>query len=628
MSPARSETLPAHRRDRVDRARLRLLEHAPTATLKELLTATLDLAEELTGSEIGFFHFVEGGQGTLWLQAWSTNTVARMCAAEGAGSHYPIERAGVWADCVRSGTPVIHDDYASAPGRRGMPPGHAPVVRELTVPVVRHGRVCAALGVGNKPSDYDEADVADVSTLADLAWDIAARKRAEDALAASETRFRALFETMRDGLVVVGMDGAVRDFNEVYRKMLGYSADELRTKTYRELTPERWHAAEAAVVREQVVVRGFSDVYEKEYRRRDGTVFPVELRTVLMQAEGQPSAMWAIVRDVTERKQAELASRRLNEQIQRERDLLTALLESMRDEVWFADTAGRFVLANPAAMTQFDMPRSMGVRVEDMARSLEVFRADGTPRPVEEAPPLRALRGEAVVDQEERIRIPGTGMLRTRQVSAAPVRDRAGQVIGSVSVVRDVTENRQAQAALRASEEHFRQLVQHLPVPVAFNDPQGRILTLNPRFTQVLGYTPEDLPTLDDWFRLAYPDPDYRREVRESWSTAARRAAGSGGEIAAAEYRVTTRGGDVRTMLISGVPVGENLLVALFDVTEARALQAQLALSSRLAAMGTLVAGVAHEINNPLSAELADQGIALELTREVRDRLHGGGPID
>ena len=304
MSPTRSETAPAQRRERVDRARLRLLERAPTATLKELLTATLDLAEELTGSQIGFFHFVEEDQGTLCLQAWSTNTVARMCGAEGAGSHYPIDRAGIWADCVRTGRPVVHNDYASAPGKKGMPPGHAAVVRELTVPVVRHGRVCAALGVGNKPSDYDEADVADVSTLADLAWDIAARKRAEEALAASEARYRALFETMRDGLVVVGMDGVIRDFNEVYRKMLGYPADELRTKTYPELTPERWHAAEAKVVSEQVLPRGFSEVYEKEYRRRDGTVFPVELRTILMQEEGRPSAMWAIVRDVTERKQS------------------------------------------------------------------------------------------------------------------------------------------------------------------------------------------------------------------------------------------------------------------------------------------------------------------------------------
>jgi hypothetical protein len=74
-------------------------------TLGELLTATLDLAEELTGSRAGVFHFVENDQSTLWLQAWSTNTVARMCTAEGTGSHYPIGQAGVWADCVRVGKP-------------------------------------------------------------------------------------------------------------------------------------------------------------------------------------------------------------------------------------------------------------------------------------------------------------------------------------------------------------------------------------------------------------------------------------------------------------------------------------------------------------------------------------------
>ena len=71
-------------------ARLRLLELAPRSTTQALLTATLDLAEKLTGSDIGFLHFVEDDQSTLWLQAWSTNTMERMCSAEGAGSHLSL----------------------------------------------------------------------------------------------------------------------------------------------------------------------------------------------------------------------------------------------------------------------------------------------------------------------------------------------------------------------------------------------------------------------------------------------------------------------------------------------------------------------------------------------------------
>ncbi len=133
-----------------------------------------------------------------------------------------------------------------------------------------------------------------------LVQDVTARQEAVAALHASEAKYRGLFNSLMDGFVVVGMDGVIRESNETYRKMLGYSAEELVRMTYRDLTPERWHPLEARVVAEQVLPRGYSDVYEKEYRRKDGTVFPVELRTFLLKEGGRPVAMWAIVRDVTE----------------------------------------------------------------------------------------------------------------------------------------------------------------------------------------------------------------------------------------------------------------------------------------------------------------------------------------
>ncbi|HBG19015.1 MAG TPA: hypothetical protein DDY32_06990, partial [Desulfobulbaceae bacterium] len=120
--------------------------------------------------------------------------------------------------------------------------------------------------------------------------DITDVKQVEEALRRSEAHYRLLHESMRDGFVHVMMDGRIIDCNEIYCRMLGYSAEELRFLTYINITPERWHDFEAAIVCDQILSRGFSDIYEKEYRRKDGTVFPVELRTILIRDDrGRPA---------------------------------------------------------------------------------------------------------------------------------------------------------------------------------------------------------------------------------------------------------------------------------------------------------------------------------------------------
>lgn len=111
---------------------------------------------------------------------------------------------------------------------------------------------------------------------------------------------------MQDAYAVVDMTGKILESNSSYREMLEYSDEELSTLTYRDVTPERWHAYEQKIIDDQILPRGYSDTYEKEYRRRDDTVFPVEVRTFLIRDEtGQPSGMWALIRDITERKRAE-----------------------------------------------------------------------------------------------------------------------------------------------------------------------------------------------------------------------------------------------------------------------------------------------------------------------------------
>ena len=139
--------------------------------------------------------------------------------------------------------------------------------------------------------------------------ELARRRRAE-------RRYRDVYEGSRDGFAAVDMAGRIVQSNSTFRRMLGYTEMELAEKTYSDITPEAWHDAERRVLEDQVFPRGYSDVYEKEYRRKDGTVFPIEIRTYLLRgADREPSGMWAFVRDVTERKRAEEEREQLERQL-------------------------------------------------------------------------------------------------------------------------------------------------------------------------------------------------------------------------------------------------------------------------------------------------------------------------
>ncbi len=157
------------RKDKVQAAELNLIEYASFHSMIELLQKFLKEAEEITESQIGFYHFLEEDQQTLALQTWSKNTLDNMCSAKGKGEHYPISKAGVWVDCIHKCEPLIHNDYQSLPNKRGLPEGHAPIIRKLVVPVLREKKIVAILGVGNKPYNYDEKDIDTVQVLADLA---------------------------------------------------------------------------------------------------------------------------------------------------------------------------------------------------------------------------------------------------------------------------------------------------------------------------------------------------------------------------------------------------------------------------------------------------------------------------
>ncbi len=300
------------REEMVRQKQLELVEYSADHSVLELLQKFLDETEKITGSEAGFYHFIEEDQTTIELQAWSTNTKNYLCKAEGFDQHYPLEEAGVWVDCVRQRKPVIHNDYASLEHKKGMPEGHAPIIRELVVPVIRGKKIVAILGVGNKPADYNEFDVQTVQELADLAWETVVRKQAEEALKESELRYRSLFDDALDMIDIVDTDGIIIDANRAELQKMGYTEEEYFGKPLLDIIDPEYHKASEKTFKE--IMRGNAvNNFETMLRTKKGEKINV-LINAFPQYEGKDIvATRAFLRDITDRKKADLALRESEE---------------------------------------------------------------------------------------------------------------------------------------------------------------------------------------------------------------------------------------------------------------------------------------------------------------------------
>jgi PAS domain S-box-containing protein len=184
-------------------------------------------------------------------------------------------------------------------------------------------------------------------------------------------------------------------------------------------------------------------------------------------------------------------------------------------------------------------------------------------------------------------------------MSASLIRDPLGEPIGFRGVVRDITEAKRAEEALRASEERYRTVLEGNPDPVVVYDMEGKVIYFNPAFARVFGWSLGE--RVDKKMDIFVPEenwPETRVMIEKMLA---------GESFSGIETRRYTKGGAVIPVSISGSnyrdsdgnPIGS--VNALRDVSERKKLEAQLQRAQKMEAIGTLAGGVAHDLNNILS---------------------------
>jgi len=191
----------------------------------ELIDASLEEGVRLTGSKAGYLHFYDEDQKTISLTAWS-HEVLKNCFAEKT-THYALQDAGVWADCIRQRKPVVHNDYVNEPDNKGVPEGHFQLSRHLSVPIMDGGRIIGVAGVGNKQAAYDDTDVLQLSLFMNSMWSVLKQRRSEIELRRSKEEWEKTFDAIGDVATIQDMDMRIIRVNRATCKLLKRTPDEL-----------------------------------------------------------------------------------------------------------------------------------------------------------------------------------------------------------------------------------------------------------------------------------------------------------------------------------------------------------------------------------------------------------------
>ncbi|MGD0820443.1 MAG: PAS domain S-box protein [Desulfomonilia bacterium] len=447
-----------------------------------------------------------------------------------------------------------------------------------------------------------------------IGCDFTKRKQAEETIRESEKKYRTILESMQESYFEIDLKGNYTFFNDSLCEDHGYSRQELMGMNYKAYTtPETAKRA----------YQFFNEIYrtgrpkrslDHVIIRKDGSRRIIDMSISLMLSpSGEPIGFWGVGRDVTERIEAEQALKKSEERYR-------TILDTMEEGYFEDDLKGTLTFINDAGC------RLMGYdRDELIGMTYRNYSSPETARHMYEVYHRIFESGnpEFMMDYEI---IRKDGSVRTHQANAALLRDHAGEPKGFRILVRDVTERKKAEDALRLSEERYRTILDTMEEGYYEVDLKGSFTFVNDAGCRLLGYERDELVGMN--YRN-YHSPETARHMYEVYHPMFE----TGKTEFLMDYEVIRKDGSVRTHQANstilrdhaGRPKGFRVLAR--DITERKRaedekakLEAQLLQAQKMESVGRLAGGVAHDFNNMLS-------VILGYTELIKLRLEPDNPL-
>jgi PAS domain S-box-containing protein len=372
----------------------------------------------------------------------------------------------------------------------------------------------------------------------------------EESVKWHKERYECLYEGCIDGYASIGLEGFFMESNSAFKKMIGYSGDELKGMTYRDVTPAKWHVMEEEILREQVHTGCYSRIFEKEFQRKDGTVFPAMLRTYLINdRDGSCCGIWGFIRDITDGKRAE-------EELKESEERFAKAFRSSPAPTYISGIDdGRYLDVNDSGL------RLLGYTREEMvghtAHELSIWVDSG----VRDSAISRLRKQGRIQDELTRFRTK-TGAIKETLWSCEVIKLNNEDVM--LSLLYDVTESKRDKENLLKSEKKFASLFHLNPNPMSITDiDTGIFIDVNKACSIWTGYPREKLIGASANDLKLWVNPHDRENIIGALKADA--------ELDVQEYMIRLKNGQIRNVLFSAriieIDQEKYLLSLLHDIT-------------------------------------------------------------
>ncbi|EPY00320.1 PAS domain S-box protein [Magnetospirillum fulvum] len=482
--------------------------------------------------------------------------------------------------------------------------------------------------------------------------DIAAQKKIQNDLEKERGLLSTLVHTIPDLVWLKDADGVYLSCNSAFEHFVGRSEADIVGCTDYDLVPKDLADFFRANDRKAIAI-GTSTTNEEwiTFAESGHSALIETIKTPMTNADGGVIGVLGIGRDITERERNRRA-------IEEAKATLEAALGAMSDAVFISDRQGQFIHLNEAFATfhRFADRNECARSLADYPTILEVTFPDGTPLPLEQWAIPRALRGERASDQEYLLRRKDSGVSWVGSFNFAPIRDRDGEIVGSVVVGRDITDKKQLEneleryrhhleqvvaertSELKATEARVRLILQSTADGIIGVDPHGTITFVNPGACRALGYDADQLIGTDSHAILYDSPADDRPFSQENCPVKWTLEAGTIHRVEddvfrTADGRPLAVSTSVHPMILDDTIVGA--VISFTDISSRKAneeaRETALAEAERLAVLRReFLANMSHEIRTPLHAilglaQIGDRQNVGRAEREVFTRILDAG---